>query len=91
MKRLVIVTEEIDGHSQASSTICTTKKGYEELIKNILYFQGELIYEFSHENKMSERDTTHYYQGDSGGMAIRVILFNSYTEIANKEFLVRTG
>jgi hypothetical protein len=91
MKRLVIITEEIDGHSQASSTICTTKQAYENLIKSMLYFQGELLYEFSSENKANEKDTTHYYRGDSGEMAIRVILFNSYVEISNKEFLVRTG
>lgn len=91
MKRLVLVSEELDGHSGATSVIVTSQKEYDLLLKQILYIDNEIAYTFHGEDKESDRKTTFYYSGEMGYLSISVICFDKYKEIENTEFFTRTG
>ncbi len=91
MKRLIVVAEEIDGHSASYGIVTTTQKAFEEALHSLLYYEDKLIYEFSGENKEADNIITQYYQGDLGELSITVICFNAYKEIENKFYYSRTG
>ena len=90
-KRLIIASIETDGHSGTSVFLTTNEKSYNEAIRSLLYYEDELIYHFSHENKIDDNVIEQWYDGDLGEMSIMVKTFNTIKEIENKEFYTRTG
>ena len=91
MKKLIIASIETDGHSGNSVFLTTNEKSYNEAIRSLLYYEDELIYHFSHENKVDDNIIEQWYDGDLGEMSIMVKTFNTIKEIENKEFYTRTG
>ena len=91
MKRLIIASIETDGHSGTSVFLTTTDAAYKEAIRSLLYYEDELIYHFSHENKIQDNIIEQWYEGDLGEMSIMVKTFNTFKEIENREFYTRTG
>lgn len=91
MKRLVLISEELDGHSGATAVIVTSQKEYDLLLKQTLYRDNEIIYTFDGEDKKSEKETIFYYTGEMGYLSLSITCFNTYKEIENREFFTRTG
>ena len=91
MKKLIIASIETEGHSGTSVFLTTNEKSYNEAIRSLLYYEDELIYHFSHENKIDDNVIEQWYDGDLGEMSIMVKTFNTIKEIENKEFYTRTG
>ncbi len=91
MKRIIIATIETDGHSASSVFIATTEKAYQTILRDLLYYEDKLYYNFKQEHKMDDNTIEQWYQSDMGEMAILVKKFNAYREIENAEFYTRTG
>lgn len=91
MKRLIIASIETDGHSGSSVFITTNEIEYQDAIRSLLYYEDELMYHFSHENKIGDSIIEQWFESDLGEMSIMVCSFKNYKDIVAKEFYTRTG
>ncbi len=91
MKKLVISSIETDGHSATSCFIATSDKSYQEYLRSLLYYEGELKYTFLYENKIDDTTLEQVYSSELGEMSILVKTFSAYKNIENTEYYTRTG
>lgn len=91
MKRLVIASIEIDGHSSSSCFIASNEENYQKIIHDLICFEDEPIYTLTHTDTISPEVSESWYEGDLGEMSVLVIEFSAFGQICNKEFYTRTG
>lgn len=91
MKKLIVASIEVDGHSSTSMFITTTEQEYEKAIRSLLYYEDELMYHFRTTRKINDNMIEQWYDSELGEMSIIVCSFSAYKQIENMEFYTRTG
>ena len=54
MYKLILATHEMCGHSNSDFKIVNSDKGYEETMNEIINYDGEAMYKFSHKEKYEQ-------------------------------------
>ena len=94
MYKLILATHEMCGHSNSDFKIVNSDKGYEETMNEIINYDGEAMYKFSHKEKYEQYGLSgyiFYFDGELGLLTIVVINFKEIEDLINKEIFITTG
>lgn len=90
MKKIIIISMELDSHAGSSVFVVQDKKAYDSVIRSFTQIEGA-PYELIHEREIDEDTKEMFYDGELGKMSILVKTFSAYKDIINKELFTRTG
>lgn len=92
MKYYIISTFEMDGHSSATSMICSNSIAKAQYLKALLYDEEtNKYYPTRSTYKEEDGSETIYGDWDCGEWSINILPFKNYKDICNKERFGRTG
>lgn len=93
MKYLVLSTFEIDGHSSATSCICTSSTQLKQYLTSLLWDEDKKApYPIDYQRKNEEDDSKEMWgHWDCGQWCVKTIPFKTYKEITAKEYYCQTG